>query len=1056
MTPNPLKSLSEYQRLPKVTADTQYYKQYLEAICNNATLALFVMDEYQQCVYMNPAAEQLTGYALAEVEGRALHDVIHHTRPDGTPYPLSECPIDQVFPQNNQEQGEEVFVHRDGHFYPVTYTASPIREGGRTIGTVIEVRDITQEKLAAKAQQEATERERDLRQAAESAKERAETVLQSIAEAFVVFDRDWKYVYVSPSATRLLQKSEAELIGRSVWEVFPALTETIAYEMYHRSVTEQRSLEFELFYPMWNRWFVNRTYPSEQGLSVFVADITERVQTEQALRESEARFRSLFECNMIPMGIWAESQGLITDANDALLDLVGFTRSDLEAGRVNWQQLSPPEWHDRDRQAYEETVNQGYCAAYEKEFFHKKGHRIPILLGGGAFARGSDSGFFFAIDLTQSKQTEAELKEADSMLASALAAGSVYTWRWRVQEDVIITDAAFAKLFGVEPETASQGLPIAFFINGMHPDDRESVSAAIQKALDTGEEYLAEYRVRSADGTERWVAARGRVEYDTDGKPISFPGAISDITERKATEAALKETEERLRSAIECAKLGTWDFNLVTGQLSWDNGCKAMFGLSNDAEVNYELFESLLHPDDLAFVSQAVETAIAPGSSGDLKVEYRAIRASDGLERWISSTGQALFDPTGKAVRLIGAVIDITETKQREAERQQLLEREQRLREQAEQANRIKDEFLAVLSHELRTPLNPILGWTRMLKAGKCPSAKVPQALETIERNAHLQAQLIEDLLDVSRILQGKLTLNTDAVNLVETIESALETVRLAADSKAIDIRLKLDSAVGTVRGDANRLQQVIWNLLSNAVKFTPNAGQVEVTLSQVGTEAQIQIRDSGKGIRSDVLPYIFDRFRQADSSTTRQFGGLGLGLAIARHLVELHGGTISAESAGENQGATFTVKLPISLSQMQDDALELPRSSRDLAGIKILAVDDEPDNLDFLVFLLEAMGAIVESAQSAKSAFEKLPQFQPDVLISDIAMPDFDGYQLIQRIREQTDIPADASRLPAIALTAYAGEINQRQILAAGFQRHLAKPVDPDELVNTIVSLLN
>ncbi|GAP95865.1 hybrid sensor histidine kinase/response regulator [Leptolyngbya sp. NIES-2104] len=1047
MTSHPLTPLSEYQRSSQPATDTQHYKQYLEAICNNATLALFVMDEHQQCVYMNPAAEQLTGFTLAEVEGRALHDVIHHTRPDGTPYPLCECPIDQVFPKNNQEQGEEVFVHRNGHFYPVTYTASPIRQSGKTIGTVIEVRDITQEELAAQAQQEATERERVLRQAAESAKERAETVLQSITEAFVVFDREWHYLYVSPSATRLLQKSEAELIGRRVWDVFPDLVATPVYEAYHRSVAEQIPIEFEFLYPTWDRWFVNRAYPSDKGLSVFVTDITDRKHTEQALRESEARFRRLFEGNMVPLAIWT-IEGRVTEANNALLDLIGYSRSELEAGQISWRALTPPEWEAQDAKAVEEVVTQGYSTPYEKEYWHKDGRRIPILISAGLFEDGSQSGYYFAIDLTQLKQTQASLKEADSLLSSALAAGSIYTWRWDLRQNLIFIDLEFANLFGVLPENASQGLPIEFFLAGMHPDDRESVSAAIRKAIDTGEEYFAEYRLQSVKG-ERWVLARGRVEYDANEIPISFPGAVCDITERKQIEAALRETEERLRSAIECAKLGTWDFNLLTEQLTWDNGCKTMFGLSIDAEVNYAQFESLLHPEDLALTNQRVEAAIAPGSSGEFKAEYRVIRASDGAERWISATGQALFDPSGKAVRLIGAVIDITETKQQEAERQQLLEREQRLREQAEQANRIKDEFLAVLSHELRTPLNPILGWVRMLRAGKCPPAKVPQALETIERNAQLQAQLIEDLLDVSRILQGKLTLNSDSVNLVETIRAALETVQLAAESKAIEVHLHLDSDVETVRGDANRLQQVLWNLLSNAVKFTDHAGRVDVKLSQVGTEAEIQIRDTGKGIRSEVLPYIFDRFRQGDSSTTRQFGGLGLGLAIARHLVELHGGTISAESAGENQGATFTVRLPLSLFQMQSDAPEMPKSSRDLAGIKILAVDDEPDNLDFLVFLLEAMGAIVESARSAKSAFEKLSEFQPDLLISDIAMPDLDGYQLIQQIREQINVPA-------IALTAYAGETNQRQILAAGFQQHLAKPVDPDELVNTIVALLN
>lgn len=1047
MTSQPFKSLSEYQRLPQSQTETQYYKQYLETVCNNATLALFVMDEQQHCVYMNPAAEKLTGYTLAELQGRALHDAIHHTRPDGRPYPLCECPIDQVFPQNNQEQGEEVFVHRDGHFYPVAYTASPIREAGQTIGTVIEVRDITQEKLSERAQQEANERERLLRQEAEAAKAQTEAVLRSITDAFVVFDRDWRYTYVNSAATELLQRSGSQLIGNRIWNVFPDLIGSPIEVEYHRAIQEQRTIEFEFFYPSRNRWYLNRIYPSATGASIFITDITVRKQTEQALRDSEARFRSIFECNMIPIAIWERDR--LSDANDAFLNLVGYTRSELESEQLNWRVLTPPEWEEQDSRAFKESTTQGYCTPYEKEYFHKDGRRIPILLGGGAFSIGLPSGICFAIDLSQLKQTEANLREADLLLSSALAAGSIYTWRWRIQENLIFTDAAFANLFGVDPEAATQGLPIELFLNGMHPDDREPVSAAIQTAIATGEEYFAEYRVRSASGAERWIAARGRVEYDADGTPISFPGALSDITERKQIEAALREAEERLRLAIESAELGTWDFNLTTGQIVWNDQCKAMFGVPQDAEITYEVVEQGMHPDDRERVNATVQAVMEGRSKGDQVVEYRIIGQTDSVIRWVSSRGKVFPAPNGTPLRWIGTLLDITEVKRREAERQQLLDREKLLREQAEQANRIKDEFLAVLSHELRTPLNPILGWVRMLKVGKCPPEKVPQALDTIERNAHLQAQLIEDLLDVSRILQGKITLNHDWVNLVETIKAAIDTVQLAAESKAIDLILNLDSTLGKVRGDANRLQQVLWNLLSNAVKFTPSQGQVEVTLSQVGKEAQIQVRDTGKGIRSDVLPHIFERFRQADSSTTRQFGGLGLGLAIARHLVELHGGTISAESLGEDQGSIFTVRLPIATTTIEFDSVEdLAESEGDLAGIKILAVDDEADNLDFLVFLLESAGAIVQGVQSAQSALEALPEFAPDLLVSDIAMPDLDGYELIQQIRQH-------SNLPAIALTAYAGETNQRQMLAAGFQQHLAKPVNPDELVTAIVSLL-
>lgn len=1044
----PRQSLSEFQQFPNSSADSRYYKQYLETVCNNATLALFVMDEHQQCVYMNPAAEKLTGYALHELQGRALHDAIHHTRPDGSPYPLCECPIDQVFPQNNQEQGEEVFVHRDGHFYPVAYTASPIREAGQTIGTVIEVRDITQEKINAKMQQEVAERERLLREAAEAEKTRAETVLQSITDAFIVLDREWNYVYVNAAATRLFLKSEAELVGHCIWEVFPEAIHTPIYTEYCRSLAEQKTIEFECFYSTWNRWFLNRVSPSATGISVFVSDITERKQTQQALLESEVRFRSLFECNIIPIGIWTKDGGL-TDGNDALLDLIGYTRAELEAGLLTWKSLTPPEWEKRDAEAVEEIMARGYCTAFEKEYIHKNGHRVPILLGGGKFDQASQSGFFFAIDLSQLKQTEAELREADSLLSSALAAGSIYTWRWRMQENVISVDAALAQLLGVDPETAMRGLPLEIFLNAIHPDDHESVATAIQTAIETREDYLTEYRVRSADGSERWVTARGRVEYDADGTPISFPGALSDITERKQIEATLQETEERLRLAIESAELGTWDFNLVTGRIIWNDGCKAMFATTGEDEITFDTVQAGMHPDDRDRVNQFVQAVLDRQSSGDEVIEYRVIGFSDGIERWVACRGKVFTDSVGNPIRWVGTLLNVTEVKRREAERQELLDREKLLREQAEQANRIKDEFLAVLSHELRTPLNPILGWVKMLKGGKCPPERVPQALDTIERNAVLQAQLIEDLLDVSRILQGKVVLNGDWINLAETVTAAVETVRLAAESKAIELLLTVDPLLGSVRGDANRLQQVFWNLLSNAVKFTPVSGRVEVTLSQAETEAQIQIRDSGKGIRAEVLPYIFERFRQADSSTTRQFGGLGLGLAIARHLVELHGGTISAESLGENQGATFTVRLPIAMIQTQLDQPERGSEvSQDLLGVKILAIDDEPDNLDFLVFVLEAAGAIVQGVQCAKLALEKLSEFSPDLVISDIAMPDLDGYELIQRVRQQSDVPA-------IALTAYAGETNQHQILAAGFQRHLAKPIEPSQVIHEIITLL-
>jgi signal transduction histidine kinase len=438
------------------------------------------------------------------------------------------------------------------------------------------------------------------------------------------------------------------------------------------------------------------------------------------------------------------------------------------------------------------------------------------------------------------------------------------------------------------------------------------------------------------------------------------------------------------------------------------------------------------------------------------------------------------FDSTGTPLGLLGVMdrkplenVQLTETLlsifsmriAAELERQcaeekriQMLAREQEARQQAEAANRIKDEFLAVLSHELRSPLNPILGWSRLLRNGKLNATKTAQALEIIERNAQLQSQLIEDLLDVSRILRGKLSLNMAPVNLASTIKAALETVRLAAEAKSVQIQTMFDPTIGQVLGDAARLQQVIWNLLTNAVKFTPDRGRVEIQLQQIGSQALIQVRDTGKGISPDFLPYVFEYFRQADATTTRTFGGLGLGLAIVRHLVELHGGTVQVDSPGEGQGATFTVRLPLikdksSTQKAEGNSSPFTPESSPLTGIRVLVVDDDADSREFIAFVLEQLGAQVSTVTSAGEAIASLEQLPPDILLSDIGMPDMDGYMLMRQIRAMP--PEQGGQILAIALTAYAGEIDRQQALAAGFQHHLAKPVEPDELVKVILNLL-
>lgn len=403
--------------------------------------------------------------------------------------------------------------------------------------------------------------------------------------------------------------------------------------------------------------------------------------------------------------------------------------------------------------------------------------------------------------------------------------------------------------------------------------------------------------------------------------------------------------------------------------------------------------------------------------------------------------------------------LEITERKHVEEERAQLLVREQAARAEAEQANRTKDEFLAVLSHELRTPLSAILGWSHLVRTGKLDETQMSRAFETIERNARSQSQLIDDLLDVSRIITGKLQIEPRPVDLCTVIEAAIEAVRPAFETKGVRFETVLDAAACLVPADANRLQQIFWNLFSNAIKFTPADGQVSVAVKRAGLRVQVSVNDSGIGITPEFLPYIFDRFRQADGSTTRVHGGLGLGLSIVKHLVQLHDGAVEVASEGKNQGATFTVSLPLAsdasaktteTAAAAEQGNGLPAAfSKLLEGLRILVVDDEADSRDLVTAILTRCGGEVRCCETAAEALETFRAWKPDLLVSDIGMPHEDGYSLIRKLRKLR--LKLAREIPAIALTAYATDDDRERTLSAGFQMHVAKPIEPKALVRTI-----
>ncbi|MCC5650600.1 response regulator [Nostoc sp. XA013] len=529
-----------------------------------------------------------------------------------------------------------------------------------------------------------------------------------------------------------------------------------------------------------------------------------------------------------------------------------------------------------------------------------------------------------------------------------------------------------------------------------------------------------------------------------------------EILERQRILEILRQSEERYRYLAEAIPQLVWTTN-ANGECDFfnQNWCEYT-GLTLEQSLGSGWLAAL-HPDDIKNANEVWSNAVK--DSTIYNNEYRFKRAFDGSYRWQLARGLPLKDEQGIVVKWFGTCTDIHEQKQILEERAHLLELEQVARAKAETANRIKDEFLAVLSHELRTPLNAILGWSKLLQAGRLNQAKTSEALATIERNANLQVQLIEDLLDISRILQGKLTLNITKINLESTVLSALQTMHLTAEAKSIEVSTVFEPHVGQIRGDSTRLQQVVWNLLSNAVKFTPRGGKVEVRLEQADGYAQIIVSDTGKGISAEFLPFVFDYFRQADSTSTRNFGGLGLGLAIVRNIIEIHGGIVKADSHGEGKGAIFTVSLPLvpdeslrMTNEQKDPALLTPNSLR-LSGIRVLVVDDDADSRDFVAFVLEQDGACVFTVSSAFEALQTLPQVKPDVLVSDISMPEMDGYMFIHRVRSWT--PEQGGQIPAIALTAFARNNDQHKALKAGFQMHLSKPLNPEKLVAAIAKLV-
>jgi len=546
---------------------------------------------------------------------------------------------------------------------------------------------------------------------------------------------------------------------------------------------------------------------------------------------------------------------------------------------------------------------------------------------------------------------------------------------------------------------------------------------------------------------------------------VLFAAVVFFASSRRKAETHLRQQRERFHitlSSIGDAVIATD----LAGKVNFINPtAEALTGWTMDqaqgkalAEIFKILNEDTREPLECPFTT-IKRQGVVVGLAG-----HTLLITKDDREIPIEDSGAPIRDARGKMLGVIVVFHDITQRRQTERELERLLQSERRARSEAETADRLKDEFLATVSHELRTPLSAILGWSAMLNLGKLDEATAKKGLKIIERNANAQAEIIRDILDVSRIISGKLRIDSRPVQLAPIITSAVDTLKLASTAKGISLVVSIDPDAGFVAGDPDRLQQIVWNLLSNAIKFTPQNGEIKVALQQVDSHLELSVRDSGIGIEQDFLPHVFERFRQADSSTTRAYGGLGLGLAIVRHLVELHGGTVAAHSEGKGKGATFTVKFPIMTVPSVLKQASVPMLAAEvasdaahskaitLAGLRVLVVDDEVDSREVLTLMLNQFGAAVRTTASSQDAFNVVTEWKPDVLLSDLGMPGEDGYQLIARIRALP--PGQGRDTPAAAVTAHVRAEDRRRAISAGYQIHIPKPVDPLTLVTAVAAL--
>jgi PAS domain S-box-containing protein len=743
---------------------------------------------------------------------------------------------------------------------------------------------------------------------------------------------------------------------------------------------------------------------------------------------------------------WANPDGtlLMDFISDYAERLLGYSVGDWTKTPEFWLSVVHPE--DRERLALEiQDICEAGTGTCNFRWLANDGRLLWVEMH-AAVMGGNHNGVVglrgVIMDVTARRRAEETLRHKDARLQIALSAARMATWHWDLVTGKLTCD-----------DTSSTW---ADFVKRVHLDDQHDIRDALNHALREEKNLDLEFRLaQQRDNEYTWVALKAKVFQGEDGRPAYITGVLVDVADRKRSAEALRASEERYRLAARATNDAIWDWDLATDIVQWNEGLRTLFGyVPEQCGRHISWRHDQIHPDDKQRVVSGID-AVINGGGRFWSDEYR-FRCANGLYANVTDRAYIEQNESGCATRVIAAMTDVTRLKQAEREREQLLRLEQTARKNAESANRMKDVFLATVSHELRTPITPILGWVDMLRKRTPDQQFLLRGLGIIDRNARAQARLIEDLLDVSRIITGKLHLKIQTAQIQPIVQAAIDSLQPAADSKGVRLEASCETPSVESAVDPDRLQQVVWNLLSNAIKFTSAGGIVRVTSQLRQGELSIVVTDNGEGIDLEFLPHVFERFSQADTTSMRTHGGLGVGLAIVRHIVDLHGGHVNVHSEGKGHGASFTVTLP---ARMADKPATSRKSRRNedkatsLKDVRVLVVEDEADTREFLATVLRDEGAAVTTAGSVREALATLQTDLPGIVISDIAMPDENGYALLEKLRkmEQTN---GWTRRPAIALTAYAREEDRKLVLDAGFEMHISKPFEPPKLIAAILEV--